>query len=151
MSGYIELMGIFFKKFIHKRTIEMKKKFVVVIIFFSVIGMVCFAQSVDNQGSILHGEWLLVSMQADNDEAIDPSTIGLELVWKFYGNNILQLVNENGKTKSSTGLFQVTSNVLTIHFEGYEPFSTIYTIQGNILIVTTTIDIYSSTNTYRKR
>jgi flagellar basal body-associated protein FliL len=108
-------------------------------------------QNVDNQVRILHGEWVLVSMQADNDEAIDPSTIGLEVVWIFNGNNILQTVKENRETRVSTGIFHVTSNVLTIHFEGYEPSSKIYTIQDNILTVTTTIDVYSSTNTYRKR
>ena len=98
-----------------------------------VIGMICFAQNTDIQGSNLQGEWICVSIESEN-ETIDPRTIGIIMLWKFEGINFSQSYNENGKTELVTGTFKTISNVIIFEF-GQEALMWPYTIQGNTFVV----------------
>ena len=119
------------------------KKWIFVLMVIAMLiltGMDCFAQSDDERVRAFQGEWLVIRVQAE-DGVIDfsePPFNEIELVWRFEGNNFI-LEMKDHETKDNfveTGTFAIIGSSLVIYVQE-EKATLSYTLQGNILTITT--------------
>jgi len=113
---------------------------IMVITLFLLAELNSFAQNPDSRVRDLQGEWIVNSVQME-DEVTDltksPFKEMFEMLWKFEGNNFFaETTNrQTGEKNIDTGTFTATGNSLMISVDE-KPDAFSYNLQGNILTAT---------------